>query len=205
MKLSHLNLFPTKVFIADNVLEKEYIDTIKDDILNDSFETKNWQSHPEIHKILKYKPLVDKVNYLTTKVFEEKKYVYDTFQITNMWSNILKKGEFHRPHTHSNNILSGVYYVQTNGLVSKDKTSDIHFYDPRLQADVLSPKKSELNFDNASVWRIDSFTNRMILFPSWLQHFVPTNDTDNLRISISFNVMLKGTVGEPSEFQSANY
>ena len=42
MKLSHLNLFPTKVFIADNVLEKEYIDTIKDDILNDSFETKNW-------------------------------------------------------------------------------------------------------------------------------------------------------------------
>lgn len=199
MKLSHLNLFPTKVFIADNVLEKEYIDTIKDDILNTSFETKNWQSQPDIHKIKKYKPLVDKVNYLAAKVFEDKKYVFDAFEITNMWSNILKKGEFHRPHTHSNNILSGVYYIES------DKTSDIHFYDPRPQADVLSPKKLELNFDNASVWRIDSFTNRMILFPSWLQHYVPTNNTDNLRISISFNIMLKGTVGEPTEFQSANY
>jgi uncharacterized protein (TIGR02466 family) len=199
MKLSHLNLFPTKIFIADGVLEEEYINSIKDDILNTSIEVKNWQSQPYIHKIIKYKPLVDKVNYLATKVLEEKKYVFDTFEITNMWSNILKKGEFHSPHTHSNNILSGVYYIQS------DKTSDIHFYDPRPQADVLSPKKSELNFDNASIWKIDSFKNRIILFPSWLQHYVPTNDTNNLRISISFNIMLKGTVGEPTEFQSANY
>lgn len=199
MKLSHLNLFPTKIFIADGVLKEEYINSIKDDILNTSIEVKNWQSQPYIHKIIKYKPLVDKVNYLATKVLEEKKYVFDTFEITNMWSNILKKGEFHSPHTHSNNILSGVYYIQS------DKTSDIHFYDPRPQADVLSPKKSELNFDNASIWKIDSFKNRMILFPSWLQHYVPTNDTNNLRISISFNIMLKGTVGEPTEFQSANY
>ena len=28
-----------------------------------------------------------------------------------MWSNVLKPGETHRPHTHSNNILSGVFYV----------------------------------------------------------------------------------------------
>ena len=41
MKLSHLNLFPTKIFIADNVLEEEYIDSIKEDILNTSFETNN--------------------------------------------------------------------------------------------------------------------------------------------------------------------
>lgn len=199
MKLSHLSLFPTKLYIADDVLEEEHIGIIKKDILDLSFEVKNWQSQPDIHKDKKYKPLVDKINHLTTKIFEEKKYIYDRFEITGMWANTLNKGEFHRPHTHSNNILSGVYYVQS------DSNCDINFYDPRPQADVLSPKKSELNENNASVWFQKSNTNSMIFFPSWLQHYVPTNETDNLRISIAFNIMLRGTVGEPTEFQSANY
>ena len=199
MKLSHLNLFPTKIFIADNLLEEEYIDSMKEDILNTSFETKNWQSQPDIHKNIKYKPLVDKINQLTTKIFEEKKYVYDTFEITDMWSNILKKGEFHRPHTHSNNILSGVYYVES------DENANIHFYDPRTQADVISPKKSEMTLENCSVWYVNSMKNRLMFFPSWLQHYVPTNDTNNIRISIAFNVMLKGKVGDSTDFQSAEY
>ena len=45
----------------------------------------------------------------------------------------------------------------------------------------------------------------MILFPSWLQHYVPINETKSNRISIAFNVMLKGKVGEPTNFQSANF
>jgi hypothetical protein len=45
----------------------------------------------------------------------------------------------------------------------------------------------------------------MILFPSWLQHFVPINTSNQDRISIAFNVMLKGTVGSSTDFQSAEF
>jgi len=45
----------------------------------------------------------------------------------------------------------------------------------------------------------------MILFPSWLSHFVPVNYSKIDRISIAFNAMLKGKVGEPTNFQSANF
>jgi hypothetical protein len=57
----------------------------------------------------------------------------------------------------------------------------------------------------ATVWQLGSITNRMILFPSWLQHFVPINTSNQDRISIAFNVMLKGTVGSSTDFQSAEF
>mgnify|MGYP001299168501 FL=1 len=47
--------------------------------------------------------------------------------------------------------------------------------------------------------------NRMILFPSWLEHYVPQNDTKFSRVSIAFNVMLKGQVGRPDNFQTNTF
>ena len=47
--------------------------------------------------------------------------------------------------------------------------------------------------------------DKLIIFPSWLTHFVPTNKTKINRISISFNVMLRGTVGDSNVLQSAVY
>jgi len=36
-------------------------------------------------------------------------------------------------------------------------------------------------------------------------HYVPINKSKNNRISISWNIQLKGQLGEHHEFQSANY
>ena len=100
---------------------------------------------------------------------------------------------------HSNNILSGVFYVDA------EQTSGIMFTDPRPQAGVIQPDVTKQFVDNANVIKYDSMTNRMILFPSWLQHYVPTNETKSNRISIAFNVMLKGKVGSSEEYQSAEF
>ena len=107
-------------------------------------------------------------------------YEYEGFNVTDMWSNVLKPGETHRPHTHSNNILSGVFYVDA------EQTSGIIFTDPRPQAGVIQPDVTKQFVDNANVIKYDSLTNRMILFPSWLQHYVPINET-NSEIEIEFN------------------
>lgn len=193
-------IFPTHVFVADNVLNKKDIDVIRKDIL-DTYNTSqmNWQSFPKLHTDRLYNSLTDKVIYYSKNVFDTLHYKYEKFVITDMWSNVLKPGEMHRPHTHSNNILSGVFYVQA------EKASGLTFYDPRSQAVVLNPTKTINNLDNASIINYDSITNRMILFPSWLQHYVPTNITKENRISIAFNIMLKGKVGESHELQSSTF
>ena len=79
----------------------------------------------------------------------------------------------------------------------------IIFYDPRPQAGVLNPEVKGFTKANATAWELKSTTNRMIMFPSWLQHLVPINNSDNNRISIAFNVMLRGIVGQSTDYQSS--
>ena len=45
----------------------------------------------------------------------------------------------------------------------------------------------------------------MLMFPSWLEHHVPINNSNIERISISWNVMFKGQIGVPEDFQSAEF
>ena len=201
MKYIKEQLFPTDVYICDDVLEVEYIDSMREHILlsQKDKDRDNWQSDPKLYNHKKYQALADKIVEISALVFKDKQYVYDTFQITDMWSNVLKPGEAHRPHTHSNNILSGVYYVDS------DKAAGIQFYDPRPAAGVINPELTKFTKSNATAWELDSQTNRMILFPSWLQHLVPINKSSNKRISIAFNVMLKGIVGQSTDYQSAEF
>lgn len=198
--MKHDRLFATHVYLFDNVIDDNSLLQIRKDITSSYNQTTtNWQSKSNLHKNVLYNKLTHTVIDNTKKVFDSLSFKYHSFNITDMWSNVLKPGETHRPHTHSNNILSGVFYVEA------EKTSGIIFTDPRPQAGVIQPDVNKQHVDNASVIKYDSATNRMILFPSWLQHYVPVNETDKNRISIAFNVMLKGIVGSSSDYQSAEF
>ena len=198
-------LFPTTVTIFDNVLELEYIDSMLEDIIDSSKKVgrkTNWQSNhnPNLHEHPKYKPLGKKVLELSKEYIEDLKFEFDDHYVTGMWSNILKPGEFHSPHTHSNNLVSGVFYLQTN-----DNSPAITFLDPRPQSSVLQPQAKEYNIFNSTMFFYPAKVNRMILFPSWLEHYVPQNDTKFSRVSIAFNVMSKGQVGRPDNFQTNKF
>ena len=198
-------LFPTTVTLFDNVLELEYIDSMLEDIIDSSKKVgrkTNWQSNhnPNLHEHPKYKPLGKKVLELSKEYIEDLKFEFDDHYVTGMWSNILKPGEFHSPHTHSNNLVSGVFYLQTN-----DNSPAITFLDPRPQSSVLQPQAKEYNIFNSTMFFYPAKVNRMILFPSWLEHYVPQNDTKFSRVSIAFNVMLKGQVGRPDNFQTNKF
>lgn len=198
--MKHDKLFSTHIFLIDNVIpEKDILDIRKHIISTYNSNTKNWQSIADLHKMIIYDTLTKKILEYSKNVFDKLELKYDSFKITDMWSNVLKPGETHRPHTHSNNILSGVYYVDAV------ETSGIIFTDPRPQAGVIQPDVNKQILDNASIIKYDSTTNRMILFPSWLQHYVPVNETNKNRISIAFNIMFKGLVGSSTEYQSAEF
>ena len=198
--MKHDKLFSTNVYLIDDVIDKNSLSVIKKDIISSYNQvTQNWQSKSNLHKNSLYDNLTKTIVQYTKNVFDSLYFEYSGFNITDMWSNVLKPGETHRPHTHSNNILSGVFYVEA------EQTSGIMFTDPRPQAGVIQPDVTKQFVDNANVIKYDSLTNRMILFPSWLQHYVPTNETKSNRISIAFNVMLKGKVGSSEEYQSAEF
>ena len=161
-------LFPTHTLTVDNLLMVEYLDSMQKDIYY-NFENnphwredgakwhgKNWQSKYDLHTQVKYKPLATEVVNISKKYLTDRSYIFNDLIITDMWANILRPGETHRPHTHSNNIVSGVFYVKAN------KTSGIVFIDPRPQAYVLCPDVKEQNLDNANSVNYDSYTNRMI-------------------------------------------
>ena len=196
-------LFPTIIYLKEDVLLDIEIENIKKDILKEQLETdrENWQSKPNLHNWLVYDPLVTSIKSAIKDYFEKLiKWEYESFIITDMWSNVSKPGEAHRTHRHANNVLSGVFYI--NAI---EGHPGIHFYDPRPQVDVLCPNVKQFTKENSSIFKYTAKQNKMIMFPSWLQHYVPVNDTKEKRISISWNIMFKGKICKSSEYQSSEF
>ena len=151
--MKHDKLFSTHVYLFDNAIDNNSLLQIKKDISSSyNKTTKNWQSIANLHNNKLYDNLTHKIVENTKKVFDNLQYEYQGFNITDMWSNVLKPGETHRPHTHSNNILSGVFYVEA------EQTSGIIFSDPRPQAGVIQPDVTKQHVANASVIKYDSET-----------------------------------------------
>jgi len=195
-------VFATNIFVQDGFLFEEtalymknYIQRLWQDRSNDV----NWQTEPDLHTKVEFKIFADMILDTSKEILETLDYAVEDIAITDMWGNVLRKGEVHPPHTHSNNFLSGVYYLYS------DKAAGIQFFDPRPSSDVMVPKKTNKTHNNSNLLSFASKTNRAVFFPSWLQHWVPQNISEKNRISIAWNVQLKGEVGEHNEYQSATF
>ena len=134
------------------------------------------------------------IGIITEKICEDLNYKYESIEMTGMWANKLIKGEVHPPHTHSNNIFSGVYYLEGG--------SQIQFFDPRPQASVFQTDVTKVTQSNASMLAFDSQKGAGLIFPSWLTHWVPV--TDKTRISISWNILLRRDYGQPGALQNSH-
>ena len=52
------------------------------------------------------------------------------------------------------------------------------------------------------MFQVHSKTGHGVVFPSWLQHWVPSNKGE--RITISWNVIMRGKYGEDHTLQNAD-
>ena len=170
---------------------------VKDMITHITTTKKNHTINTEddLHTISYFADFRDEVLNVSKTYMEDLKYEYDKLEITGMWANKLPVGEVHPPHTHSNNFLSGVYYLKASG-----DTSPIQFFDPRPQAHVLRPRNEPI-WENSSMLQFNSVTGMGFIFPAWLMHWVPP--TQDERISISWNILVRGNYGEPNTLQNA--
>ena len=113
----------------------------------------------------------------------------DKLVITQSWLNKNKKGESHHEHVHPNSMVSGVWYPQIH-----ESLPPIQFRH-KGQRDV-SLQTEKYNTFNSATFMLPMKRGELILFPSNLSHSVPVNNSEEERISLSFNSWPKGNMGD---------
>ena len=103
------------------------------------------------------------------------------------WMNMNPVGGYNAPHTHPGAHWSGVYYV-SQPEVEQGNSGMIEFLDPRTDL----PNWRMLK---APAFRLKTrfrpMPGDLILFPSYLVHWVYPNETDEERVTIAFNSTFK--------------
>jgi uncharacterized protein (TIGR02466 family) len=144
----------------------------------------NWQTPQDLHKrpaFAEFIELVEKAARGVTRFLQVDQY---PMEVTGCWANINPHGAYHPTHHHPNNYLSGVYYVAVPPPGSR-----IVFQDPRPS--MIMPQPRQYSRLTANAADAESKEGRLLIFPAWLKHSVPSNQGKTDRISISFNLMFK--------------
>jgi uncharacterized protein (TIGR02466 family) len=106
-----------------------------------------------------------------------------TLNVTTCWAIVNGKLASNSVHNHPNSILSGVYYLR-----APEGCGGIYFCDPRPGAQMLVPPVTEFNLWTYPKVSYKAREGTMLLFPSWLLHGVEMNMSEEVRVSLSFNI-----------------
>lgn len=145
----------------------------------------SWQTDPTLHTRPEFADFAGIVTKAAKGALDFLALDYPGFVITGCWANINPTGGKNSSHTHPNNYLSGVYYAAV-----PEGAGSIEFADPRAQAGVIMPPTKTWNKFTGNKVAVPVMPGRLVIFPAWLSHSVPTNVSAEDRVSISFNIML---------------
>ena len=145
---------------------------------------RGWQSEQALHEREDFRELVSCVDRGVTSILRFLRIGDAAVEITGCWATVLAQGAAHKVHSHPNNFLSGVYYVCTQA-----GADTINFHDPRRQTSVIRPPVVELTADNTDQVVVKLHNGTLLMFPSFLEHSVDANMSEQERISVSVNVM----------------
>jgi hypothetical protein len=109
-------------------------------------------------------------------------------EVVNGWVNINRPGMLlhnNPPHLHPNYFLSVVYYV-----AAPKNSGNLTFIAPFTGLEYTVPRDAIGNNTvyNSPTWSIEPEEGKLIIFPSWLLHYVNTNRSQGDRISMAFNI-----------------
>ena len=185
--------FPTLIYAKDVDLNT---DQLANDIVAWSKQDKGikktnvngWHSETNMHEMPQFKSLVDELFKMQFEIFKEE-WLDREPRLGNMWANINPPGGYNRPHIHANSLFSGVYYIKAPANSGKLVCNDPR---PGVQTVMPTRKKGQ---PPKHLWRevhLEPKVNRIIMFPSWLWHSVEPNESNDIRISVSFNFIQHG-------------
>ena len=184
--------FPTPIYIADikhptlnQELERDIVAWSKKDKGITRTNVQGWHSSTNMAELPEYKKLVDMLYECQRTIYDQEHYESEP-HLGNMWANINPPGGMNRAHQHPNSLWSGVYYVK-----ALPNSGHLKVEDPRAAASMSRPRQKE-GPTPSRLWRethFDPKPGRLIMFPAWLTHCVDPNNSNDIRISISFNFM----------------
>ena len=185
--------FPTIVYVKDIQLDNN---KMAQDIINWSNQDpgvsktnyKGWHSTTDMANKPEYQQLVKELFKMQEEIFNNE-HLDRSSRLGNMWANINPPGGMNQPHIHPNALFSGVYYIK-----SPVKSGRLKIYDPRPGVQFIMPIRKPGN-PGKDLWReanIDPVEGRIIMFPAWLWHGVEENQSNDIRISVSFNFIQDG-------------
>ena len=185
--------FPTIIYGKDLKLDNqlfanEIVAWSKKDPGVQKTNRNGWHSKTDMHNIPIFKPLVDELFVMMQDIWKEE-WLDREPVLGNMWANINPPGGYNAPHIHPNSLFSGVYYVK----VPKN-SGELVCNDPRPGIQTTMPMRIK-GKPPKHLWRecrIEPVENRVIMFPAWLWHCVEPNQSNDIRISVSFNFIQHG-------------
>jgi uncharacterized protein (TIGR02466 family) len=155
----------------------------------------SWQSPHDLHERAPFRALVECIHAAAEDALDYLKIGHAAILVTGCWANVNAPGAAHPKHSHPNNYLSGVYYLNP-----PPGADTIDFHDPRPQASIVRPPVTALTAENTDEVVVRVSEGTLLLFPAWLPHSVDANAGQEPRISFSFNVMFQNyaeTMGRP--------
>jgi uncharacterized protein (TIGR02466 family) len=195
---SNINvIFPTPVYFSKlnrklNKKELSFIDKSKLDVYKNQGNTTSNDNYILNNKI--FKNLKEELDLRVQDYFDKIICATDDIKpyITQSWLNYTETNQYHHKHEHPNSLVSGVFYINCD-----DQFDKINFF--KYQYKTIKPKIKEWNLWNSESWWFSVKTGDIILFPSSLTHMVENKQGTNTRISLAFNIFIKGNLGNNKE------
>lgn len=108
--------------------------------------------------------------------------------IDNLWFNINYKNNFNITHNHPSSVHSGTFYINT-----PENCGSIVFHHPSNLVSWTYKNQYIKNYNviNSSLWSFPVEKDWLYIFPSWTNHHVDPNLSDEVRISLAFNSIVK--------------
>ena len=103
--------------------------------------------------------------------------------LEDIWINILPESGTHSSHIHPHSVISGTTYVSV-----PDGAGALKLEDPRHAMMMAAPARiKEARRELQPFVYVSPDPGEVLMWESWLRHEVPTNQSEDDRISVSFN------------------
>lgn len=143
-----------------------------------------------LHKEKIFEPIVNFMNETVAEYWKTLEYANDfPIELNQMWANLYHKHDLfpHNLDVDGPANITVVFYVNKNS----GEMGNLFFGNPSELLWQTQPLSEERRHENR-YHELDGRTGDLICFPSWLQHGIHANKTDEPRISLAGNYELKG-------------
>lgn len=143
-----------------------------------------WQSDNIVQQIDAFQDINLRIIQICQRIGESQRFKPNLVYRHQAWVNISPPGASNKVHHHANCHFSGVYYIS----LKAPECGSIFFRDPRIANRMLTYPWEQPTEFTMEERRMAPEEGRIYVFPGWLEHGVEVNESDQDRISISFNV-----------------